>query len=131
MNTYYIYSHPEGKLDAVKRGWSWPAAFLGGFWALSKKLWWPAVAVFLVAIFGWFMAPVLSRQGIAPDTTQLAYIVIAAVIFRVFGTHGNRWHETRLCRAGYRLVAELSEIDAERAIFEYKKSLSDSDAVKA
>lgn len=77
------------------------------------------------------MAPVWSKLGVAPDIVQLAYMVIGIWIIRIFGTHGNGWHEARLLREGYRRVAQVSDVDAERAVFEYRKSLSDSDAAKS
>ncbi|PFG52666.1 uncharacterized protein DUF2628 [Marinobacter sp. LV10R520-4] len=118
MSLYDIYSHPDGRVEAVKQGWSWPAVFLGGFWALSKRLWPPAGAAFLIAILGWFTAPFLAGQGIAFETIELAHMVIAALMFRVFGAYGNRWYATKLQPEGFRRVSKVSDIDASRTINE-------------
>jgi hypothetical protein len=38
FKTYDIYEHPIGTIEAVKKGWSWPAFFFTWIWALSKKM---------------------------------------------------------------------------------------------
>ena len=130
MNRYCIYSRPDGKVEAVKQGWSWSAAFLGGFWAVSKGLWKPAGVVFLLAALGWFLAGVAANQGISPDTVSSAYILVGALVFRFFGANGNIWHERKLRSKGYRMVKEVSDVDAFRAAFNYKASLSDTSAAE-
>ena len=39
MTTFDVYRHPTLGYEAVKRGFSWPAFFVGPIWALSKRMW--------------------------------------------------------------------------------------------
>ena len=46
MKTFKVYKHPVFGFTTVKQGFSWPAFCFGIFWALSKKLWTIAGALF-------------------------------------------------------------------------------------
>lgn len=45
---FEILKHPHQGLAAVKHGFSWPAAVLGWAWALTRRVWLPGIALFVV-----------------------------------------------------------------------------------
>jgi hypothetical protein len=36
---FIVYKHPDGRLSAVKEGFSIPGAIFGGFWLWWHKMW--------------------------------------------------------------------------------------------
>lgn len=78
MKTFNVYRHPILGLEAVKVGFSWPAAFFGPIWMAVKKLW---------VLFGvWFaMYVALSMVETVTDMSQpgieqaaLVYLLLAS-----------------------------------------------------
>jgi hypothetical protein len=80
MHTYRILRHLSGTLEAVKDGFSWPAFFFGFIWACSKRLWGPAVLLFLIFFF---ITGASLRHGgyerMGDETAESPEMAIAAV----------------------------------------------------
>jgi predicted tellurium resistance membrane protein TerC len=79
---FRIFKHPDGRLQAVKVGWCWPAFFFGAIWALVTRLWVVAIAMIaiLLILIGWGLI------GIG-----------AVIIMRViYGVCWNKWREMSL-----------------------------------
>ena len=107
MKKYKIFVNPQGSYESVKQGWSWPAFFFTGVWAIVKKMWWP-VACVLIAVFILF--------------TFIAALadVVTIVISIIFGIYGNKWRENNLSTRGYDYKETVTAEKPEGAIIHYR-----------
>ncbi|MDZ7338168.1 MAG: DUF2628 domain-containing protein [candidate division KSB1 bacterium] len=114
MREYKIFEHPNGRIEAVKQGWSWPAFFLTAWWALYKKMWWVGGTVFAVYSIVWLIAegPGNQLRDFINSLASLGGLVLGVV----FGVNGNRWHEKNLRHRGYRSRATVTAPNPEAAI---------------
>ena len=84
----------------VKTGFSWPAFFFGGMWAIAKGLWLPALAMFALDALIWFCAGYAEARGEGGLTMASLVFQIGYWVLR--GRHANAWWRARLVRRGYR-----------------------------
>ncbi len=91
---YDIYRNHEGKIVAVKNGFSWPAFFFGAIWMYVKRMWVEGT-LYLAAFFtiGFLFGPL-------PD-----WVGISAAI--VLGFLGNELREKNLVLRGYDHVGSV------------------------
>ena len=97
------YVNPDRGFVRVKSGFSWPAFFFGGMWAVAKGLWLAALAMFALDAVIWFCSGYAQARGdgglaIAGLVFQLGYWVLR-------GRHANGWWRAKLVRQGYRPAA--------------------------
>ena len=79
----------------VKEGFSWPAFFLSGLWALFHRMWlWAAVLITANIFLGF----ILSFSGVEPFSQGVMSFGFAVVI----GYIGNDLRRRSLARRGYR-----------------------------
>lgn len=99
MGQPVLYTDSSGNVVRVKRGFSWPAFFIGPLWALYRQLW----VVFLLLTTGMFALRVLfvyaSRTRNA--TLMIAVVLLEVAVMVICGVYGNRWVVSRLKRKGY------------------------------
>ncbi len=101
------YFHPRHGLVKVKRGFCWPAFFLGSLWAVVKRLWFPAFACFLAFDLAlWFLTGYAGAQ----HADGLAVLDLLATVLCAFvrGKYANRWQEASLVRKGYKVMGSAS-----------------------
>jgi len=114
MKQYKIYGTPQGKLEPVKLGWSWPAFFFVGIWAMVKKMW--ALGISIVVVFfvlGFISGAIGGQGGQALDTlTGIANLVVGII----FGKKGNQWREKNLAARGYRFLDTVTASNPEGAL---------------
>ena len=94
MKDFFMYVHP----DSGEKGWSHPAFWFGGFWALYKKL--PIRYI----IFGF--------------SSFCFYPLIAFFC----GAAGNTWIKTKLLKEGYQFAGIMQADTADIAIMEFKNA---------
>lgn len=94
------YIHPARGFVRVKSGFSWPAFFLGGLWAVAKGLWLAALGMFAVDVVIWFCSGYAQARGNA--ALALAGLALQVVYWVVRGRWANGWWRARLLRQGYR-----------------------------
>jgi len=111
VSQFRIYKHPSDQLEAVKEGWSWPAAVFVGFWALYKKIW---VIGSAVLVFSLLLHTILPFSNL-PFVFDLGSAV-------VFGYFGNGWREASLVDRGFELIDDVSAKTPEGAIAEHLRS---------
>ncbi|PIE58120.1 MAG: hypothetical protein CSA33_04195 [Desulfobulbus propionicus] len=97
MKQFKIFQHPDGSLEAVKQGWSWPAFFFSCFWALAKKMWLTGTGLFL---FSMVMGAYISEADIGARGDMIVNTVSLAISI-IFGLKGNDWWEALLYSHGY------------------------------
>lgn len=116
LKPFDVYEHPTESIDAVKKGFCWPAAFFGWIWALIAKQWTIAAALIgydivssaiafsqtdlVYASFSQFQPSIIFCYFV---TSKLLAIVIAAVV----GAKGNDWRAANLLKNGYVLTATV------------------------
>ena len=59
---YKVFGHPRsGDTAVIKDGFSWPAFFFSFIWALFKRLWLLAIALFVAGMVARFLGVVLGN----------------------------------------------------------------------
>jgi hypothetical protein len=96
------YLNPDRGYFRVKTGFSWPAFFFGGLWAIAKGLWLVALGMLALDILIWFCSGFAEAKG----NGLLAFVALALQIaYWVFrGREGNGWWRAKLLRQGYKPV---------------------------
>ena len=111
MKQYKIFTDPQGRMEAVKQGWSWPGFFFTWIWALVKSLYLFGILFLLLTIF---LIALRHEIGLV---ASLLRIIVAIV----FGAFGNQWRESNLESRGYDLMDTVSAGTPENAIALYEK----------
>ena len=111
MKQFEVYQHPDGRLEAVKQGWNWPAFFFGALWALYCRLWKIAVLTF-VGVFVVSMAGALDESGVLDVMVNIACLGLYAA----FGLNGNRWKQRHLIASGFHFAGTLEAKSIKQAI---------------
>lgn len=98
-----MYADGTGRYAYVHAGFSWPAFFLGPWWAIVKRRWGfllPMSVLEIVLSFGGELAlgHGFHTLGAVLVLTQLAYMLAR-------GLYGNNWLAASLRRKGYVRVA--------------------------
>jgi hypothetical protein len=151
MLFYKIYENRDGRKEAVKQGWSWPAFFFAGIWAFVKKLnvaggiW--VTIIILLAILGskieldvdraielalerdrsyWHLTGQEVRQAVQRKILyeELAVSVAGLIFGVIFGLRGNSWRENNLKTRGYKLKGEVAAASDEAALAECAQQTS-------
>ena len=91
MKEFVIYEHPSGDIKAVKKGWSHPAFWLDGFWALYHDLTPQAVTGIALTI--------LSLLGVVGTNWGGALGLLGVSVY--YGIKGNDWLKEKLIKSGY------------------------------
>lgn len=119
MKQYKVFRHPDGRLEPVKQGWSWPAFFFSWFWALFKRMWVLGLSLTAANAFLGGFLEVLRQLGNDVDAVDALWTVAVIVLHVVFGLKGNTWRETNLQRRGYdyRDVVTAATPDGAAALF--------------
>ena len=122
MNNYKIYSNPQGTLESVKQGWSWPGFFFNCIWALVKKMW--LLGGVLIAIF--FILGLFTPFSMSSTMSGMeVFINISSLIISiVFGVKGNEWREENLKSRGYECKGTIKAQKPEGAVAAYFKDPS-------
>jgi len=118
MKTFNVYRHPVQGLEAVKVGFSWPAASAGPIWMLVKQLW--GLSALWIALY-------LSLSLVEPGTDTfepggaqgLVYLHLVAgyvALSLIPGFKGNQWREKNLVRRGFEMLCTVQAETPEVAI---------------
>ncbi|RKS86025.1 uncharacterized protein DUF2628 [Orbus hercynius] len=142
MKNYKLFKHDDGRIEAVKQGWSWPGFVLeifglGFIWGLVKKLWFVAILliIFRIALF-------IISDSVSPDMDgytssyqyqnalntalmwSIVFFIVQLAVAIVIGVQGNSLREKNLISKGYELVGTAEALNPDMAIFEMKKAES-------
>lgn len=132
MKNYNIYKHPNGKIEAVKQGWSWPAFFFGWIWALIKQLWMVAVLIIAYAIISsiviQLMTPSYDYYEYGGEDLSQAFLLqsisllIQLGIAIFLGVKGNSLREANLIKRGYECIGNINAVNPDSAISDALKN---------
>jgi hypothetical protein len=125
MKQFKIYSNPQGTLEAVKVGWSWPGFIFQNFWALFKKMWLLGGAL----TFAYLLVEILSPSSyiFGMSGFDIFVITLSLILSIVFGIKGNEWREGNLKSRGYEYKGSLKAQNSEGAIAAYFKDPASTD----
>ncbi|OCG07622.1 hypothetical protein A9G13_05175 [Gilliamella sp. wkB178] len=130
MKSYKVFQHPDGRIEAVKQGWSWPAFFFGIIWAIIKRLWGLVGILCGLAVLLFFISlafdPISSSGYYSQSQLQSAAAldsflnILAIVVSIVLGRQGNKLRELNLTKKGYQLIHTVDAENPDKAIAEAK-----------
>ena len=81
MQDFFMYVHPDsGDIKAIKNGWSHPAFWFGGFWALYKKL---PIRYIIFGFSGFCFYPLFFLCFIILDIRGEAIPIITAILILI------------------------------------------------
>jgi len=119
VKVFKVYKHPEFGTEAVKVGFSWPAAFFIVIWMLAKKLWIYAglwIAAYIVLLF---------IQDFALKSGSMVEILLVLtghlVLALIPAFKGNEWRTKNLTNRGFEFVASVSADTPDAAIAQVGK----------
>jgi hypothetical protein len=119
MKEYKIFEHPDGKVEVVKQGWSWPGFLFAFFWLLAKRMWIPAGIIFASFLLIVFIG------GVAGGAIEKALDEILSIanimIMVVFGIKGNNLREKNLLSRGFDFRTTLTASNHDGAVAIYLK----------
>jgi|WetSurMetagenome_2_1015567.scaffolds.fasta_scaffold209201_2 hypothetical protein len=125
MRTYTIFQSPDGRIEAVKHGFSWPGFLFGIVWMLFKRLWMYAAisfgVLFILGLLDSINEGTSASEGMHNILT-VAYCLISALI----GAFGNLWRQTNLRKRGFESITTVEGHSVEGAISEFHKGQPES-----
>ena len=109
IKEFEIFQHPNGNIQAVKRGWSWPAFFSTIIWLLTKRMWlW--VGVFCLSMLLFIISHYLN------NTIFSMYYLIMLLL----GLYGNSLWGKNLLKRGYKFKEDVFAVNQVNAILKYQ-----------
>jgi hypothetical protein len=118
MKKFNVYRHTVQGLEAVKVGFSWPAASSGPIWMLVKNLW-GLSGLWVAMYFALSMVETVIGKSEPGSGQALFYLLLVAgyfVLGLVPGFKGNQWREKNLVRRGFELLGTVQAETPEVAI---------------
>lgn len=107
MKTFSIFEHPDHRLEAVKKGFSFAGVLGGGFWLLWHKMWFLGALATMVGVGVYLLFP--SPEGYVygiPYGHRFGLADIVNIgICGVIGFWGNEWRSSSLLDRGFENVA--------------------------
>jgi len=119
MKVFKVYKHPELGAEAVKVGFSWPAAFFIVIWMLAKKLWIYA-GLWIVA---YIVLSIIQDSALKSGSMVAILLVLAGhlVLALIPAFKGNEWRTRNLTKRGFEFVASVSADTPDAAIAQVRK----------
>ena len=102
MKVYKVYKHPSLGAEAVKVGFSWPAAFLIVIWMLAKKLWTLAG----LWVLAYIILAIVQDSALKSHSTGAILIILAGhlALGLIPAFKGNEWRIKNLTKRGYEFL---------------------------
>jgi phage shock protein PspC (stress-responsive transcriptional regulator) len=122
VKVYKVYKHPSLGAEAVKVGFSWPAAFLMVIWMLAKKLWTLAG----LWILAYIVLAIIQDAALKSHSTSAILIILAGhlALGLIPAFKGNEWRIKNLTMRGYEFVDSVQEATPDAAIARVLKKSS-------
>lgn len=114
MKVYKVYKHPSLGTEAVKVGFSWPAAFFIVFWMLAKKLW----TLTGLWILAYIVLAMIQDAALKSLSTGAILMVFAGhfALGLIPAFKGNEWRIRNLTKRGYEFVGSAQAETPDAAI---------------
>src|SRR5882724_2018279 len=110
QRTFEVLKHPLNGLQAVKRGFSWPAFFFTWIWSLVNRLWLLGTVLLILSV----LLGLLGLQALkdAPFSVLFASLVLQIVI----GIKGNSWRSEALQNRGFEFLGAIDARSPKEAL---------------
>ena len=120
MKVYRVYKHPSLGAEAVKVGFSWPAAFFNLIWMLAKKLWTLAG----LWVLAYIVLSIIQDAAFKSHSTGAILIVLAGhlALALIPAFKGNEWRIKNLTNRGYEFLDSAQAATPDAAIAQVLKS---------
>ena len=115
---YSIFVSQDGKVEAVKTGWSWPAFCFGSIWALCKGMW-------VIGVLIWIAPSILGLLSMVVVSEQLIGSLFLVLIFGfpfIFGFWGNDWRKRNLLSRGYQFKMTIRSFEPFQAEEQFRNT---------
>lgn len=106
MKTFLVFEHLDGRIEAVKDGFSFPGFVCGGFWLMWHRMW-GAGAIALISGFGVYVllpSPEGFIYGVPYGHKFGLADVLNICVCAVVGALGNHWRCSSLGDRGFEHV---------------------------
>jgi phage shock protein PspC (stress-responsive transcriptional regulator) len=122
VKIYKVYKHPSLGAEAVKVGFSWPAAFLIVIWMLAKKLWTLAG----LWVLAYIVLAIIQDAALKSYSTGAILIILAGhlALGLIPAFKGNEWRIKNLTKRGYEFVDSVQAATPYAAIAQVLKKSS-------
>ena len=118
MRVFAMYfNEGANKVEAVKKGFSWPAFFFSWIWAFIKGL-----AGIGFALLAWAIVSNLISYAIEDESASIFFGLLAIGVAIFVGFQGNKWRENNLSKKGFEYKEDIPSNSPEDAISEFIKS---------
>jgi len=119
VNVYKVYKHPSLGSEAVKVGFSWPAAFLNVLWMFAKKLWTLAG----LWVLAYIVLAILQDAAAKAHSIGGTLVILAGnlVLGLVPAFKGNEWRIRNLTGRGYEYVDSVQAATPDAAVAQVLK----------
>jgi hypothetical protein len=124
VKVFRVYKHPSLGAEAVKVGFSWPAAFFVIIWMLAKKLWTLSGLWILAYIFLTILQDAALNSGSAGEILIVLAVHLALALIPAF--KGNEWRIKNLAKRGYEFVDSAQAATPDAAIAQVLNKSSDA-----
>ncbi|MCY4509593.1 MAG: hypothetical protein OXG35_21900 [Acidobacteria bacterium] len=117
MKHFKMFIHPDGKVEAVKQGWSWPGCMVPHFWALYNRMWWLGFGLMLFNGLLSGLSNALYQVGqveLGLTLDFMSFFVLGGIA-AAFGLKANEWREAKLRERGFQLSREIDAPSARTA----------------
>ncbi|MFN2350304.1 MAG: DUF2628 domain-containing protein, partial [Thioalkalivibrio sp.] len=89
MKIFDVYMHPVQGLQAVKKGFAWPACFFTFLWVFIKRMWGVGFGILSVFFVLMFLEALFNQAGNLTGAFLIFTSQIA--VFVIVGAKGNAW----------------------------------------
>jgi hypothetical protein len=122
VKVYKVYKHPSLGAEAVKVGFSWPAAFLIVIWMLAKKLWTQAG----LWVLAYIVLAIIQDAALKSYSTGAVLIILSGhlALGLIPAFKGNEWRIKNLMKRGYEFVDSVQAATPDAAIAQVLKKSS-------
>ena len=99
MKQFHVFKHPDGRLEALNYGFSWPAAILGELWLCWHKMWLYGVVLMIVCLGAYEVLPSTPEgyiAGIPYGHRFGAADVLNIFVQLMIGIFGTGWRANAL-----------------------------------
>ena len=121
MKNFKVYKHPVSGYEAVKIGFSWPAAIFTGIWLLVKKLWGMAALWTVLFVTLSLIEKATDKATREPQLQSIVYLALTIGYLctsLIPGFKGNGWRISNLEKRGYEFLHEVRASTPDAAIAE-------------
>ncbi len=110
QRTFEVLKHPLKGLEAVKRGFSWPAFLFTWIWAVVNRLWLLGIVFVILSL----LLGLLELQAL--HDAPLLVLFASLIVQTVLGMKGNSWRSEALQNRGFEFLGAIDARSPKEAL---------------